>query len=282
MSFPGKDPRFNSTILTDIGVGVPANPAAGSHKIVDRSGILYLRDSAGAETQVGGSFKYTANMRAVEGGGTVTLTNSDQQFQVFDLSAAETVVLPTTSVLKGDLWVMENKPTGFQLDIQASDASAIESVEAGFVAMRALINTPVTNTDWEVINYYSYGSSSINFVFNGTAGGGTGGITVSYVRINQNIITTIPSATATTGSSGTTALVSQTAIPVIYRPTSSFSTAAGIVQNAVNYTAPGMLTVDNSGLLILYADYGGSSAWSASITAGFSGNAGSYSISYSK
>lgn len=52
MSFTGKDPKFNSESLTDIVAGTPANPAAGSNKVVNRNGFLFSRDSAGAETAV--------------------------------------------------------------------------------------------------------------------------------------------------------------------------------------------------------------------------------------
>lgn len=53
MAYTPKNPRFESTILTDQSAASVPNPASGSHKMVDRNGILYMRDSAGAETLVG-------------------------------------------------------------------------------------------------------------------------------------------------------------------------------------------------------------------------------------
>ena len=91
-------------------------------------------------------------MRAPEGGGTVTLTNADNPSQTFNLTAAETVVLPTTGISQGDVWTMIN-PNPFQLPIQASDASLIVNSWGSEVSLVALINTPVTNTDWKVVEH---------------------------------------------------------------------------------------------------------------------------------
>lgn len=52
MAYVSKNPRFDNAILTDQGVSSVDNPAAGSHKIVNRSGILYTRNSSGTETQM--------------------------------------------------------------------------------------------------------------------------------------------------------------------------------------------------------------------------------------
>lgn len=92
------------------------------------------------------------NVRAPEGGGTVTLTNADNRTQRFDLTAAETVLLPTTGVLKGDIWEMIN-PNGFQLMIEASDASLILNSWGSCAIVIALTNTPVASTDWAVITH---------------------------------------------------------------------------------------------------------------------------------
>lgn len=54
MSYIGKNPKFNSTVLTDIGNGAVDNPAAGSHRLVNRNGGLVLRDSTGVEISAGG------------------------------------------------------------------------------------------------------------------------------------------------------------------------------------------------------------------------------------
>lgn len=53
MSFTGQNPRFRSTILTDIGVASIANPASGSHRIINRGGTLQVQDDTGLETAIG-------------------------------------------------------------------------------------------------------------------------------------------------------------------------------------------------------------------------------------
>lgn len=52
MAYTPKNPRFDSTIFTDQGVAAVTNPASGSHKLIDRSGAFYVRDSSGIETQL--------------------------------------------------------------------------------------------------------------------------------------------------------------------------------------------------------------------------------------
>jgi hypothetical protein len=53
MAYLGKNPKFDSVIVKDIDLTTPENPAAGSHKIINRDGSLYLRDSSGVESPIG-------------------------------------------------------------------------------------------------------------------------------------------------------------------------------------------------------------------------------------
>ncbi len=53
MSYVSKNPRFDSTIFTDQGVSSVQNPQSGSHKLVNRAGTYYVRDSSGAESPLG-------------------------------------------------------------------------------------------------------------------------------------------------------------------------------------------------------------------------------------
>lgn len=97
------------------------------------------------------SASISANIRGSEGGGTVTLTNSDKRTQVFNLSAGESVKLPTTGVLAGDEWEMINA-NGFILTVQASDATNIIKSWGTKTTLVALVSTPVTFSDWLVID----------------------------------------------------------------------------------------------------------------------------------
>jgi hypothetical protein len=53
MSYTGQNPKFRSTILTDIGLASIPNPAAGSHRIINRGGTLQVQDDTGLETAIG-------------------------------------------------------------------------------------------------------------------------------------------------------------------------------------------------------------------------------------
>lgn len=68
MAYTSKNPKFDSTIFTDIGAGTPTNPAAGSHKLIDRSGTLFLRDSTGTEVSFGNTPATATTYGTVKGG----------------------------------------------------------------------------------------------------------------------------------------------------------------------------------------------------------------------
>ena len=52
MSYIGKNPKFDSTILKDQAADSVANPAAGSDKLVNRNGSLFVKDSSGTEVEL--------------------------------------------------------------------------------------------------------------------------------------------------------------------------------------------------------------------------------------
>lgn len=52
MAYVGQNPRFENVIFTDQTSGTPANPASGSHKLVDRNGVFFARNSSGVEACV--------------------------------------------------------------------------------------------------------------------------------------------------------------------------------------------------------------------------------------
>jgi hypothetical protein len=81
MSYTGKNPRFETTILTDQDVSSVSNPAAGSHKLVNRNGSLLMRNSAGAETSVAA--------------GQSVLTVTDDNYTVLDNDGYTTILFDT-------------------------------------------------------------------------------------------------------------------------------------------------------------------------------------------
>jgi len=93
-----------------------------------------------------------ANVRAADGaGGTVALLNSDSAWQVFNISVAKTLLLPSSGVKAGDTWTIENSGSA-KLTIQASNASAITNIDSiyTFVYLTALQDAPTTAAHWRL------------------------------------------------------------------------------------------------------------------------------------
>jgi len=55
MSYVSKNPRFTTTSVTDSTTGTISSPPSGVDKIINRNGVLYLKNSAGGETPIGSS-----------------------------------------------------------------------------------------------------------------------------------------------------------------------------------------------------------------------------------
>lgn len=106
-----------------------------------------------------------ANVRAPEGAGTTTLLSTDNRWQIFNLSAGRTVLLPSSGVKSGDL-VRIDLRTAFPLIIQSSGAAEVTRLlSAGYVKYMALIDSPITAADWLYVN----GSEVVNAVVQTTA-----------------------------------------------------------------------------------------------------------------
>jgi len=54
MSYSSKNPKVSSTVLADITNTTPSNPGTSSHKLINRNGLIFSRDSAGVEVLVSG------------------------------------------------------------------------------------------------------------------------------------------------------------------------------------------------------------------------------------
>jgi hypothetical protein len=50
-----RNPQLASVVLDDITTTTPGNPPTGKHKVVDRNGTFFIRDSSGAEVAIGTS-----------------------------------------------------------------------------------------------------------------------------------------------------------------------------------------------------------------------------------
>lgn len=80
--------------------------------------------------------------------GTTTLVYTDAYTQIFTGSAAQTVLLPTTSVLAGQQYFIVNQSTGL-VTVQSSGANTIVILGAGTsVFVTAVVATPTTAAHW--------------------------------------------------------------------------------------------------------------------------------------
>lgn len=159
-----------------------------------------------------GDIYNTANIRGSEGAGTTTLTSSDLRTQVFNLSASRTVVLPTTGILAGEVWVLKSSGAG-DLVVQASNTTQITfanagtgsvgdpTIRSGTVILVPLQNTPTTPAHWSVISVVEMGS------FSGTITSGLSGTpaySINYTRVGQAVTMFWNSNTGTTSGSSVT------------------------------------------------------------------------------
>jgi len=123
MSYVSKNPRFNSQILTDQGTSSVDDPASGSHKIVNRNGLLYMRDSSGNETAIGsagatGGINYIDNPSAETGtDGWATYADAAGTTPVDGTGGSANVTLTRTTtageILRGD--------ASFELTVDAAN-----------------------------------------------------------------------------------------------------------------------------------------------------------------
>ncbi len=148
----------------------------------------------------GGGGSTTANIRASEGAGTTTLVSSDNTYQIFNLSANRTLVMPTTGVASGTVYRIVND-SAFTLTIEASDNSQITVLAGGFVQLAALQSAPVDNGDWKMVEH----NASL-VISNPTTGGvlnvssaSTGEFNYSRVR---NVVTFSAAVSFTVTASG--------------------------------------------------------------------------------
>ena len=161
-----------------------------------------------------------ANIRASEGAGTTTLVaGTDNPSQVFNLSASRTVVLPSTGVNAGDVWVLENR-AAFDMIVQSSALTALTvansanqdaTVQQGYVVLRALQALPTTPAHW-LVEYVRDEAQ-----YTGTTSGAIAvAFTINFLRINRLVSLQALSASGT----GTTNTITASAGPVRIRPVS--------------------------------------------------------------
>lgn len=126
--------------------------------------LLFSITGYGAGTVVKKIESIRANVRSSEGAGTTTLVYTDAKEQIFNLSAARTIVLPSTGVKKGDKWTIKNISSGGYLASVQPSGSATTIASLGLNQSSefvALVDTPTAVADWTTKHYNPF-SSMVN------------------------------------------------------------------------------------------------------------------------
>lgn len=93
-----------------------------------------------------------AYIRPADAGGvTLALTATDPRAQTFNVSVAKIVTLPTTGVLAGEVWLIENVGTA-NVTVQSSGGTTLANVLGTKCFARALIAAPTTAAHWTIFN----------------------------------------------------------------------------------------------------------------------------------
>lgn len=141
-----------------------------------------------------------ANIRGSEGGGTTVLTSSDRKNQVFNLSSAHTVRMPTTGITQGQIFEISNVSQS-RLSFQSSDTSSITGststydprIYQGRVTLRANINAPTTPSNWTVVEVSDTLYKNTEAVF--------GTVQAEFTRHNRDVYMFIDNITTTNSTS---------------------------------------------------------------------------------
>lgn len=110
------------------------------------------------------------------------------------------------------------------------------------------------------------GTTASTFTFDGS-GGTTGSITMTWLKAGRFVRLNIPAVTGTSGT-GSTALVSNTALAASVRPAvNQFCTIAKVTDNNAAQAAAGTVQIDTNGIVTISRD-GASTAFTNSSTCG--------------
>jgi hypothetical protein len=139
MAYTGQNPKFNSTVLKDIGVSSIANPASGSHRIINRAGTLQVQDSTGLETAIGAGGtvdKITQTAHGFVVGEVLYYTGSAYAKARADTSATAEVIGMVSRVIDANTFeaTLEGKVTGLT-GLTAGAAYFLSATTAGAITV---------------------------------------------------------------------------------------------------------------------------------------------------
>jgi hypothetical protein len=156
----------------------------------------------------GGSPTFTTTVSSAT---TVTLTTASNAIQEFTGSSAQTVVLPTTSIVAGRQFTIFNNSTGL-LTINSSSGAQVHVLAAGSEAvLTALVATPTTAAHWEdVLSATFYAAGKSLTVSNSLTLAGTDATIMTFPGTSDTVVTLAASQALTNKTLTTPTLTNPT------------------------------------------------------------------------
>lgn len=189
---------------------------AGSEKIENVAATFSCANAYGIYTFVSNGTDWhlieskilkNVTLKTALAGGTTTLTSGSAREQLFVLSAASVVKMPTTNILDGDTFKFFTGNSGnFDLSFQSSAGTAMTVANGanidptmnrnGRVIMVALQNAPTTPAHWQIVELYEEYDDAAT-----TSGAIAGILSYKFTRHNKQV--TFEGVTNATNFSGT-------------------------------------------------------------------------------
>lgn len=184
-------------------------------------------------------------------GDAATMTNNYRVFVKNSSARNETVGLVTAAD------TLDGTANGtFTLTPGAAMSFAVNQAATGYIALAL----------FDVVN----GTTSSTFTFNGS-GATTGSLAMAWRKEGNFVTLNLPAASAASGT-GSTALVSNTALPTSVRPASTQrGVLVNMLDNASGVSASGMFSISTGGILSIFRD-GAGNVFTNSATAGTQNN----------
>lgn len=267
MAYVGKNPKFDGLILTDLVAATPGNPAAGSSKLINRNGSLYIRNSAGSEVLTA-----VANNLYVSKSADYVITDSDnyRTIAVDASGGSRTITLPTSADNDDRIITVKKIDTSANTVTVAREGSEVIDAAATAVVLRVngeAVTVMSNNANWKILDYFPIvNSSSIAYTANGY------GSTNTKIRRFTTISNVGPGLTgADSAGNGYSVTVNEPGVYAItYSDASGSSIDFGVTVNSAQLTTNITSTTDADRIALGTATAGlwGSISAVASLAAG--------------
>jgi hypothetical protein len=268
MAYSSKTPKFTTMMLVDQATTAGTNPPSGSHRILDRNGVPFTRDSSGAEIQFGGL--HAAKSATY----TITDTDSVNFIAMTTSSTNRTVNLPAASTNKHRIICVKKVDSG--TGSVTIDGNASETIDGALTQVLTVQYSELVlqcdGSNWHILAGTPlpfYRKTALTSTFGGP--GTTGNVAMILERFGNVVHLWVPCANFTATSTVNTSYTSNTNISSLNNPSEFYPTVRArgfprVVDNGGGLVPLGMLEVSTVGVIKLYATTG-AGAFTASGTA---------------